>query len=470
MRCPTNVRRSVSTTVERHSTGAPPETIFAPATAPGRAALAVIRLSGPACGSVCRRLTGRPPPPPRQAALRSLADPETGEVLDRGLVLWFPAPASFTGEDVLELQVDGGRAVSGALLGALTDLPGLRPAEPGEFTRRAFLNGRLDLTAAEGLADLVDAETRAQARQALRQLEGELGRLHDRWREQLLEALARLEAEIDFAPEEEDVPAGLLASVRPRIHDLSAEMAAHLADDRRGERLRDGLTIAVLGPPNAGKSSLVNRLARRDVAIVTPQPGTTRDVLEVHLDLGGYPVTVLDTAGLREAGDLIEAEGVRRARERAERADLRLLLFDGASWPDLDRTTLALLDQDALSVVNKSDLGRLPATLSICDRPALALSCRTGEGFERLLDALSCAAGERMSAGHAPLLTRARHRAALSEASAALARFRGAPSGTELALLAEDLRLATRALGRITGRVGVDDVLDRIFAEFCIGK
>jgi tRNA modification GTPase len=453
-----------------------PETIFALSSAPGRAAVAVIRLSGPACASVCQRLTGRPPPPARRATLRRLRDPETREVLDRGLVLWFPGPASFTGEDVLELQVHGSRAVLAGLLDGLASLAGLRPAEPGEFSKRAFLNGRLDLTAAEGLADLIVAETRAQARQALRQLDGALGRLYDDWRQRLLGALARLEAAIDFAPEEADVPADLLAVVAPGIAQLAAEMAAHLADRRRGERLREGLTIAVLGPPNAGKSSLVNRLAQRDVAIVTAEPGTTRDVLEVHLDLGGYPVTVLDTAGLRDAVDAIEAEGVRRARARAARADLRLLLFDGALWPALDPPTLALADEDALCVVNKADLAALPAALQVGERPALRLSCRTGEGFDALLAALGEAAAERLASGAAPLPTRSRHRAALRAALEALERFREAagpqarPEDAELALLAEDLRLAARALGRLTGRVGVDDILDLIFAEFCIGK
>ncbi len=448
------------------------ETIFAPSSAPGRAAVAVIRLSGPACASVCQCLTGRPPPPARRAVLRPLCDPESGEALDRALVIWFPGPASFTGEDVLELQVHGSRAVLAGLLDGLAGRPGLRPAEPGEFSKRAFLNGRLDLTAAEGLADLIAAETRAQARQALRQLDGALGRLYDDWRRRLLEALARLEAEIDFAPEEADVPADLLAAVRPGIGQLAAEMAAHLADRRRGERLREGLTIAVLGPPNAGKSSLVNRLAQRDVAIVTAEPGTTRDVLEVHLDLEGYPVTVLDTAGLREAGGAAEAEGVRRARDRAATADLCLLLFDGARWPLLDPTTLALADADAdaLCVVNKADLVALPAALRVGERPALRLSCRTGEGFDRLLAALSEAAAERLTPAAGPAPTRSRHRAALGAALAALERFREAPDAAELALLAEDLRLAARALGRLTGRVGVDDILDLIFAEFCIGK
>ena len=445
------------------------DTIFAPATAPGRSALAIVRISGPAAGEVCRRLTGRSPPAPRRAVLRRMHDVQSGEALDEGLILWFPAPASFTGEDVLELQVHGGRAVVAALLDALSALAGLRPAEPGEFTRRAFLNGRLDLTAVEGLADLIDAETRAQARQALRQLDGALGRLYDGWRQTLLGALARLEAEIDFAPEE-DVPDDLLDIVRSDVSRLSAEIAAHLADGHRGERLRAGLTIAVVGPPNAGKSSLVNRLARRDVAIVTPLPGTTRDVLEVHLDLAGYPVTLLDTAGLREAADLVEAEGVRRARTRAEQADLRLIMFDGATWPDLDPATLAMVDEVAVLVVNKCDLTVLPEDLSVEGRAALPVSCLTGAGITALLEALAERAKGLLATGNEPLLTRARHRAALQEAVEALARFSAAPEHTEMALLAEDLRLATRALGRITGLVAVEDVLDRIFAEFCIGK
>jgi tRNA modification GTPase len=445
------------------------DTIFAPATAPGRAALAIVRVSGPAAEDVCRCLTGRAPPAPRRASLRRLHDPHRGEPLDEGLILWFPAPASFTGEDVLELQLHGGRAVIAALLEALSGLAGLRPAEPGEFTRRAFLNGRLDLTAVEGLADLIEAETRAQARQALRQLDGALGRLYEAWRQTLLSALARLEAEIDFAPEE-DVPDDLIVAVQPEVRRLSAEIEAHLADGHRGERLRAGLTVAVVGPPNAGKSSLVNRLARREVAIVTPLPGTTRDVLEVHLDLAGYPVTLLDTAGLREATDEIEAEGVRRARARAEHADLRLVMFDGATWPNLDPATLALLDEAAIVVVNKSDLIARPAGLVVGDRPALSVSCLTGAGVAALLDALAERAARLFGLGDEPVLTRARHRAALRDAAAALARFAAAPEQTELALLAEDLHLAARALGRITGQVAVDDVLDRIFAEFCIGK
>ncbi len=444
------------------------DTIFAPATAPGKSAIALVRLSGPACAEVCRRLSGKPPPAPRRAALRILRDPASGAPIDQGLMLWFPAPASATGEDVLELHVHGGRAVMAGLLGALARLPGLRPADPGEFSRRAFLNGRIDLTAAEGLADLVNAETSAQARQALRQLGGELGQLYEGWRHELLGVQARLEAEIDFAPDQ-DLPADLAAAVRPVLTRVSAEMAAHLDDAGRGERLRDGLTIAVVGPPNAGKSSLVNRLAQRDVAIVTAEPGTTRDVLEVHLDLAGYPVTLLDTAGLRQPAGDAEAEGVRRARARAAEADLRLALFDGALWPALDPETLGLIDDDTLIAVNKADLGRLSEPM-VAGRPAASLSCLTGEGLDRLLDLIGARAAASMASGMAPLLTRARHRAALQAAHDALGRIAGLPRDAELALVAEDMRLAVRAIGRITGRVGVEDLLDRIFAEFCIGK
>lgn len=445
------------------------ETIFAPATAPGRAALAIVRISGPAAAYVCRCLTRRAPPAPRRAGLRRLRDPRNGETIDDGLLLWFPGPGSFTGEDVLELHVHGGRAVMAALLEALSGLTGLRPAEPGEFTRRAFLNGRLDLTAVEGLADLIDAETRAQARQALRQLDGALGRLYERWRQTLLHALARIEAEIDFAPEEE-VPENLLETIRPDVCRLSAEIATHLVEGHRGERLRAGLTVAVVGPPNAGKSSLVNRLAERDVAIVTALPGTTRDVLEVHLDLAGYPVTLLDTAGLREAADLVEAEGVRRARERALRADLRLVMFDGAVWPHLDAEALAMLEAAALPVLNKCDLKRIDGAIDVRDHAVLPVSCLTGEGIPVLLDRLTEQAARLLATGDEPLLTRARHRAALQDAAASLSRFAAAPADTELALLAEDLRLGARALGRITGKVAVEEVLNQIFSEFCIGK
>ncbi len=450
--------------------GSAAETIFAVATGAGRAGVAIMRLSGPAAATACRQLTGAAPPPPRQAVLRRLREPGTGAPIDQALLLWFPAPASLTGEDVLEFQVHGSRGVLAVLADSLAGLPGLRPAEPGEFARRAFRNGRLDLTAAEGLADLIAAETGAQLRQALRQLDGELGRLYEGWRTRLLAALARLEAEIDFAAEEASVPAGLAAALRPDLAMLAAAIAAHLADAGRGERLRAGLQVAIVGPPNAGKSSLLNLLARRDVAIVAATPGTTRDLLEVPLDLAGLPVTLIDTAGLRPAADPVEAEGIRRARARAAAADLRLVLLDGArpDWP----AGLApeLLAGAQLLAVNKVDLGQVGRPAALAGRPVLALSCRTGEGVPELLEQLQAQAAALLADGSGPVLTRARHRSALQATHAALTRLAAMPADSELALQAEELRLACQALGRLTGRVDVEAVLDRIFGEFCIGK
>ncbi len=436
------------------------DTIFALASAPGRAGVQVIRLSGPEAGAALSRLTGRALPAPRQAVLAGLRDPVTGELFDKALVLSFPGPGSFTGEDVVELHLHGGRAVLSAATQALTGL-GLRVAEPGEFSRRAFEHGKLDLTEAEAIADLVDAETAAQRRQALRQMEGALGQLYDGWRHRLTRALAHLEADIDFP--DEDLPGGLSDAVRPVVEGLVADLSAHLADQGRGERLRDGISIAILGAPNAGKSSLLNAIARRDVAIVSNQAGTTRDVIEVQLDLGGYPVLLADTAGLREAADQVESEGIRRALDRAAKADLKLLVFDGRELPD--PATLALVDDDALLVMNKADLPGLVAPL--VGRSILPLSARTGDGVPALLVALEQAVAARYAPSGAPALTRARHRSALEECRENLQRALQAPL-PELA--AEDVRLAVRALGRITGRVDVEDLLDVIFRDFCIGK
>jgi tRNA modification GTPase len=439
----------------------PGDTIYAPATAAGRAPVGVLRISGPAAAAAARLLTGKDPPPPRTAALRRLRDPDTGEAIDQALLLWFPAPRSETGEDVLEVQHHGGAAVLAGLVSVLARASGVRPAKPGEFTRRAFLNGKLDLTAAEGLADLIDATTRAQARQALRQLDGELGRVYGIWRERLLNSLALLEAEIDFAPDQ-DVPGAMLAQVLPDLAVLRGEMARHLADEGKGERLRVGVTVAVIGAPNVGKSSLVNLLARREVAIVTALAGTTRDVIEVQLDLEGTPVVLLDTAGLRETDDPIEAAGVERARRRAADADLLVHVVDAT-----DPAPPLLPDGRTLLVFNKIDL--LPG--EVRDDIGLAVSCQTGVGLSALVAELGSHAATLVTAGTNPVLTRARYRTAVAEALGSLDRFVAeAGHGAELALLAEDLRLAARAIGSIVGAVGVEDVLDRIFASFCIGK
>ncbi len=438
------------------------DTIFALATAPGRGGIAVLRLSGSASRPTLRALTGTDPAP-RHATRVTLRDPADGTVIDHALALLFAAPASYTGEDVVELHVHGGRAIVQRTIGALVRQPGLRPAEPGEFTKRSFANGKLDLTQAEAVADLVAAETEGQRRQALRQLDGALGHLYEHWRARLINALAYAEADIDFA--DEDLPAGLTESARNQIRLLREDIAGHLNDHRVGEITREGFHVAIIGAPNAGKSSLLNRLARRDAAIVHETAGTTRDVIEVRLDLAGYPVTLADTAGLRDTDDAVEGEGVRRARQRASQADLVIGVFDAARGEDAE--TRAVLAGAAVRFVvrNKCDL------LPVWPRPRageVVVSARTGQGMDQLEQALGSLVADRLEASvAAPMLTQVRHRLALAEALAALDR---ALDGSEVELVAEDLRLAARALGRITGRVDVEDLLDVIFRDFCIGK
>ncbi|MBS0541127.1 MAG: tRNA uridine-5-carboxymethylaminomethyl(34) synthesis GTPase MnmE [Proteobacteria bacterium] len=441
--------------------------------APG--ALSVIRISGPRAPDAFIFLTeakaferghsARDPslPEPRRMVLRTIYDPVTNEAIDRGIAVYFEAPHTETGEMMVELHLHGGRAVANATLAAIARLGFCRLAEPGEFTRRAFEHGKLGLTEAEGIADLVAAETDQQRRLAIRQMGGALHRLYEDWRTVGLRALAHLEAAIDFP--DEDLPDGIGAEVQTAIATLRAEIATHL-DDKRGERLRDGVHIAIVGPPNAGKSSLLNLLARRDAAIVSETAGTTRDLIEVHLDLGGWPVVLADTAGLRESADAIEQEGVRRARQRAADADLRLLVLDAAGdWKkEMQALTAATAGWDAardIVVVNKSDLAAVDGI------GVVPLSAATGAGLPDLLRRVERATALLMEEGAAPPLTRARHREALVEAQAALGRALGAP---EIALAAEDLRLAMRALGRITGTVRIDELLDVIFRDFCIGK
>jgi len=425
------------------------DTIFALASGAGRAGVAVVRLSGPGAGAALAALAGSLPPP-RTAVLRRLV--HAGGEIDRALLLWFPGPGSFTGEDVAELHVHGGRAVIAALFAALAAL-GLRPAEPGEFSRRAVEHGKLDLTQAEAIADLVEAETEAQRRQALRQHHGALADLYEGWRSRLIMALGRAEAAIDFS--DDGVGEAEFDAARKAAIHISQEIRAHLDDAGRGEALREGVRLAIIGPPNAGKSSLLNMLAKRDVAIVSDIAGTTRDVIEVRLDLGGVLVIAADTAGLRESADVIEAEGVRRALARARAAHLTLLLLDASA--EAPRAGLPDDLPADLIVWNKADLK--PHT-------GISISLRTGEGVPMLLDLLRQKVQQKFT-GEAPALTRARHRAALTEALAALDHARTA---AEPELMAEDLRLALRAVGRITGRVDVEEVLDFVFRDFCIGK
>lgn len=430
------------------------DTIFAPASGFGRAAVCVIRLSGPGTRMVLQQIAGGVPEA-RRMSLRKLTDPITGIVMDHALAVFFPGPNSFTGEDQAELQIHGGLAVRQAVLGSLADLPGCRAAEAGEFTRRAFLNGRMDLSEVEGLADLIDAETENQRRQALRQLEGGLGKLAESWRARLIEAQALLEAALDFA-DEGDVPDSLEEQARDAAAQVRVELVKHLSDAGRGERLREGYHVVLAGPPNAGKSTLLNALARRDVAIVSPVAGTTRDVIEVRCDLGGLPVVFADTAGLRKSEDLLEVEGVLRAQARIENADL-VIWLDPADDPTPPPAGLV----DMLHVATKADLA-VHGQRGV----DLALSVKTGEGLSQLLDAIGERAASALGGGDAAI-TRERHRVALTDASVALAR---GLEQSETELLAEDIRLAVRAVGRISGRVDVEDVLDRLFAAFCIGK
>jgi tRNA modification GTPase len=557
------------------------DTIFALSSGRVPAAIAVVRISGPSARVALEALSGRVPPP-RQASLARLRDPQSGEILDEALALWFPAPRSETGEDMAELQLHGGRAVLAAVLAALARLPGFRPAEAGEFTRRAFENGRLDLTAVEGLADLIGAETEAQRRQAYRQMKGLLGDQAETWRGRLIQALALVEAGIDFS-DEADVPAELVRPALDIARTLHDEISAVLAEGGRGERLRDGFVVAIAGPPNAGKSTLLNRIAKREAAIVSPYAGTTRDVIEVHLDLGGYPVTLLDTAGVRDTDDPVEREGVRRAHERAAAADLVLWVVEagqpmtdfkgqrpsesgslddksgplgeadgpvaGASplaeggsggarpstaaasapgpmadpppvWliqnkidllPASDRNpTPAQLDAEALACaaaslasadlpppgcpsVAASDPTARSATHQpplLRDAPApvtglspasyrneykvinefrfIFISATQGAGIENLLRRLESHV-QGFFGGESGLITRERHRFDLRSAQTALARALAESPGRE-EIVAEELRLASRALGRLTGKVDVEDVLDVIFRDFCIGK
>ncbi|HXC57499.1 MAG TPA: tRNA uridine-5-carboxymethylaminomethyl(34) synthesis GTPase MnmE [Rhizomicrobium sp.] len=434
-------------------------TIFALSSAPGRAGVAVIRVCGPAARAVATALTSAPLPPPRQAALRAFVD-RTGAPIDQGLLLWFAAPASFSGEDMAEFHVHGGRAVTGSLLAAIAGVPGTRPAEPGEFTRRAVLNGKLDLTQAEAIGDLIDAETDAQRRQALRQYGGALADLYEGWRARLIKALAWAEAAIDFS--DEDLPGDVTARSRAEIVEIIEEIQTHSMDSRCGEIIRDGLFLTVIGPPNAGKSSMINALARRDVAIVAETAGTTRDIIEVRLDIGGYAVIVADTAGLREAADAVESEGVRRALARAAQSDLVLLLLDGSAQDPLAGLPAGAADKADLVVWNKADL---PAP---APRTGLRLSLKSGDGIDILLARLEELVAKRLDlAREAPVISRARHRHALAQAVAALTR---AQAADKTELFAEDLRLAVRAIGRITGRVDVEELLDVVFRDFCIGK
>lgn len=454
------------------------DTIYALSSASGKAGVSVIRVSGPQAWHSLAALTkNQAQPTPRMTKLMSLSH-GSGEI-DQAMVIGFKAPASFTGEDVIEYHCHGSPAILEEMMTALSQMQGHRMAQHGEYTRRAFENGKLDLTEAEAIADLIDAETKAQKEQALLQMGGALSTLYNDWAKALTKALAYVEAIIDFP--DEDVPDTETAKALPAIQALQSEIEAHLNDDRRGERLRNGLQIAIIGAPNAGKSTLVNLLAQRDVAIVSDMAGTTRDVIEAHLNLGGYPVIVADTAGLRpdqisdDGGhDSIESEGIKRALDRAHRADLRLLMFDGTQ-AEIDRYTLDLIDENSIVLVNKTDLNPKAIEtfgahldLHINNQAPLYISTQNGDGISEFVENLTARIKSLMAVSReTPNLTRQRHRTNLEECAVFLA---SAMVQALPELMAQDLRSAVHALGRITGRVDVEDLLDVIFKDFCIGK
>jgi len=436
------------------------DTIFAPASGVGRTAISVLRISGAGCSDALAAIAPGAEFPDRRAVLVMLRRPGSREPLDQALITRFRAPRSFTGEEMAEIGVTGGRAVTAAVVKALAVIPGLRLAEPGEFAWRAFVNGKIDLSEVEGLANLVEAETEAQRRQAQRIAGGALSRACEAIRASLLEAMAAVEAQIDFS-DVEDAEELTLDAVKRAARAALELIDRALATADVAERVREGFTVVIAGPPNVGKSTLMNALAGRDVAITSPIPGTTRDLIEVFLDLRGYPVTLVDTAGIRDSADPIEQEGVARARRRAASADLTLWLDDGSGG------AASVVGSPVLAVRTKIDL--LPQNVLAPAAAKFAISAKTGAGVDRLLDALADLAEERMSSHEPALLIVERHRRAFEEARAALAATLG-PDAAEWELIAEDLRRAAAAMDRVVGRIGAEDVLGEIFARLCVGK
>ncbi|KAI8642139.1 tRNA modification GTPase TrmE [Parasitella parasitica] len=462
------------------------QTIYALSSSPGKAGVAVIRISGSNARQAITKMTlspniASPITDPRKAYFRRIRHPESRQVLDRGLVLWFPGPHSFTGEDSVELHIHGGNAVVKSVLDALHQIKDFRMAEQGEFSRRAFDNDKLDLTELEGLADLLNAETEMQHRLALRQAEGGLRKPYELWREQIIKCMATTEAVIDFG-EDENIEDGVMDQVIQDVKHLYTSISSHLDDSRVGEIVRNGIQVAIVGPPNAGKSTLLNRLAKREAAIVSDVPGTTRDVVEVKLDLGGYPVVLCDTAGLRESTDLVELEGIKRAKARIDSSDIKICLLsleNQSACTSIDPLVRSVIDKDTYLVLNKDDVynkNNLAQLITQIQeetgiKKVWAMSCSTGQGLDTFIKQMIGILKSKFdsSIANPVLITQARHREHLEDCVSYLEGFLNMPQ-EDIVLSAEELRQAANALGKITGRIDVENVLDVLFGQFCIGK
>ena len=440
------------------------DTIYAPASATAKAGITVIRISGPNTKYAIECL-GSNVGQPRFAKLAKIFHPQTKNLIDECVTIYYQEPASFTGEDIVEMNIHGGRAVLDLTLDALSKIQGLRVAEPGEFSKRRFMNGKMDLTQAEGLMDLINAETEAQHKQALKQLAGELGSLYESWRAQLLKLMSLIEAYIDFP--DEDLPADIIKNITKQVSFLNTEITDHLSDNQKGEKLREGFYIAIIGETNVGKSSLMNALAKRDVAIVSDIAGTTRDIIEIRLNIAGYLVTIADTAGLRTSNDFLEKEGINRTLDRAKNADLKILVLDAEKYHHTPQELLDLINENTVIVINKIDLFDEVKLSKIINRKAILISAKNGTGLNNLLQEINEYVLNFFSITDAPLITRQRHRENLERCKTCLEMFN---LEKDIELAAEDLRLASRYLSSLTGKIDVESVLGEIFSNFCIGK
>jgi tRNA modification GTPase len=437
------------------------KTIFALATPPGKSGVAIIRISGPDAISCLNQITKTSIPEPRKAALRAIINPLTDQLIDQAIIIIFPGPNSFTGEDIVELHIHGSRAVINILIKLLSKFTNFRLANPGEFSKRAFLNGKMDLTAAEGLNDLIESETLIQQQQAMRQMQGNLANIYENWKQNLIRILALIEAYLDFP--DDDIPANVIDEVNENVASLYKKIGTHLNDQHRGEILRRGIYVAILGAPNVGKSSLLNYLAKRDVAIVSNIAGTTRDIIEVNLDLAGFPVTIADTAGIRESQDLIEKEGIIRALQRAENADIKIIMLAADDMDSFNNEISSIIDSNSIILINKIDQKN---NLSSIEN-AIEISVNQNIGLEFFIEKLSSIIEDKFSPSSDPVITRERHRYHLNKCYEALSYF---TLNKPLELASEDLRIAARSLGQIVGVIDVETILDEIFINFCIGK